>query len=33
MRKIYAYMTQNQKEHAVSLLKEDIKELQKEQSQ
>lgn len=33
MRKIYAYMTQDQKEHAVSLLKEDIKELQQEQSQ
>ncbi|RJS62752.1 hypothetical protein [Priestia filamentosa] len=33
MRKIYAYMTQDQKEQAVSLLKEDIKELQQEQLQ
>jgi hypothetical protein len=33
MRKIYSYMTKNQKEQAVCLLKEDIKELCQEQSQ
>lgn len=33
MREIYAYMSKNQKEHAISLLKEDIKALQQEQSQ
>lgn len=33
MRKIYNYMDKEQKQHAIKLLHEDIKELKKEQSQ
>ncbi|MFK4461916.1 hypothetical protein [Bacillus safensis] len=33
MRKIYNYMNKEQKQHAIKLLHEDIKELKKEQSQ